>query len=57
MAKGLEAEGKGKKRAQYMRGEINYLGKKNEVKPKGSELNQQQVVPPWLYNALALAHS
>lgn len=39
MAKELEAEGKGKKRAQYMRGEINYLGKKNEVKPKGSELN------------------
>lgn len=54
MAKGVEAEGEGKKRAQYVHSEIDYLEeKKKDVMRRRSELNQQQVIPPWLYNALA----
>lgn len=57
-AKGLEAEGKGKKRTQYMHCKIHYLGgKKNEAKPRRSELKQQQVIPPWLYDGLSTKQS
>lgn len=45
-AEGFKAEGTGKKRAQNMHGKINYLGKK-KMKPRRSELKQQQVILPW----------
>lgn len=51
-AEGFKAEETGKKRAQNMHGKINYLGEKKKMKPRRSELKQQQVILPWLYNAL-----
>lgn len=34
-----------------MQSEGNYLGKKNETKPR-SELKEQQVILPWLYKGV-----